>query len=85
MNLIDAVVFYISATFLNYGVSKSVEKVGEVNTAGGAIRGSTDSRYLTKAIMIEEVWGTRPSYLDLGTKLGQEGNSVMIALGRGRH
>jgi hypothetical protein len=55
MNLIDAVVFYISATFLNHSVSKSVEEVGEVNTAGSTIRGSTDSRHLTKAIITEEV------------------------------
>jgi hypothetical protein len=84
MNLIDAVVFHTSATFLNHGVSESVEKVGEVDTAGGAIRGSTDSRHLTKAMMTEEVWGMRPSYLDSETKLGQEGDSVIIALGRGR-
>jgi hypothetical protein len=55
MNLIDAVVFHISATFLNYGISESVEKVGEIDTAGSTVRGSTDSRHLTKAIMTEEV------------------------------
>jgi hypothetical protein len=55
MNLTDAVVFHISTIFLNYSISESVEEVGEVDTAGGTIRGSTDSRYLTKAIIIEEV------------------------------
>jgi uncharacterized membrane protein len=70
MNLIDAVVFHTSAIFLNYGVSEGVEKVGEIDTASGTVRGSTDSRHLAKAMMTEEVWGTRPSYLDLGTELG---------------
>jgi hypothetical protein len=84
MNLTDAVVFHTSAAFLNHGVSESVEKVGEVDTAGGAVGGSTDSRHLAKAMITEEVWGTRPSYLDLGTELGQEGDSVIIASGRGR-
>jgi hypothetical protein len=70
MNLVDAVVFHISAIFLNHSVSESVEEVGEVDTIGGAVRGSTDSRHLAKAIITEEVWGTRPSYLDLGTELG---------------
>jgi hypothetical protein len=55
MNLIDVIMFYVSAIFLNYSVSESIEKVGKVNTAGSAIRGSTDSRHLTKAIITEEV------------------------------
>jgi hypothetical protein len=70
MNLIDTVVFYISTTFLNYSISESIKEVGEVNIAGSTIRGSMDSRHLIKAIITEGIWGTRPSYLDLGTKLG---------------
>jgi hypothetical protein len=55
MNLTDAVVFHTSAAFLNHSVSESVEEVSEVNIAGSAVRGSTDSRHLTKAIITEEV------------------------------
>jgi hypothetical protein len=45
MNLIYAIMFYIVAIFLNYSVSKNVDKVSEFETSGSAII-STDSRYL---------------------------------------
>jgi hypothetical protein len=63
VNLIDTVMFHASTTFLNYGISESVDEVGKVDIAGSAVRGSTNSRHLVKAMMIKEVWGTRPSYL----------------------
>jgi hypothetical protein len=47
--------FHISATFLNYSVSESIEEVSEVNIVGSTIRGSIDSRHLTKAMIIEGI------------------------------
>ena len=46
MHLIDAIVLSIVAVLLDYSVSEYVDKVGEIKTAGGAIRGSTNSRHL---------------------------------------
>jgi len=45
MNLTHAVVFHTAAAFLNHGVSKVVEEVGEFETSGSAVA-STDSRHL---------------------------------------
>jgi hypothetical protein len=45
MNLAHMVVFRTATAFLNYGVSKVVEEVGEFETSGSAIA-STDSRHL---------------------------------------
>ena len=38
----------IVAAFLNYSISENVDKVSKVEIAGSAIRGSTNSRHLTK-------------------------------------
>jgi hypothetical protein len=38
-------VFHTAAAFLNHGVYKVVEEVGEFETSGGAVA-STDSRHL---------------------------------------
>jgi hypothetical protein len=45
MNLIHTVILYTATAFLDYSVSKVIEKVGEFETSGGAIT-STDSRHL---------------------------------------
>jgi hypothetical protein len=45
VNLIHAVIFRIAAVFLNHGISKIVEEVGEFETSGGTIT-STDNRHL---------------------------------------
>jgi hypothetical protein len=45
MNLAHASVFHTAAAFLNHGVYKVVEEVGEFETSGGAVV-STDSRHL---------------------------------------
>jgi uncharacterized membrane protein len=47
MDLTNAVVFYIRATFLYHDVSKVIDNVGELKTAGGAVT-STDDRHLAK-------------------------------------
>lgn len=82
MDLADTVVLRTTTAFLNHGVSESVDKVGEVETAGGTVGSCTNSRHLAEAMMTAEVWGTRPSYLTQGTELGQEGDSVISASGR---
>ena len=48
IHLIETIMLYIVTTFLNYSVSKDVDKVGKFETAGGAVRGSTNSRHLAK-------------------------------------
>jgi branched-subunit amino acid permease len=45
MNLIYTIMFHIVAIFLNYSISKNVDKVGEFETLGSTII-SIDSRYL---------------------------------------
>jgi hypothetical protein len=46
MNFINTVMFNISTTFLNHSVSKGVNEISEIDLAGSAIRGSTNSRHL---------------------------------------
>ena len=48
MYLTETIVLSTIAAFLNYSVSENVDKIGKVETTGSAIRGSTNSRYLTK-------------------------------------
>jgi hypothetical protein len=45
VNLIHIIMFHIVTIFLNYSVSKDVNKVGEFETSGSTIT-STDSRHL---------------------------------------
>jgi hypothetical protein len=48
MNFTNTVMFDISTTFLNYGISEGVNEISEFDSAGGAIRGSTNSRHLAE-------------------------------------
>jgi hypothetical protein len=48
MNFTNTVVFNTSTTFLNYSVSKGVDEISKVDSAGSTIRGSTNSRHLTE-------------------------------------
>jgi hypothetical protein len=48
MNFANTVVFDISTTSLNHGVSEGVDEISEIDSAGGAVRGSTNSRYLAE-------------------------------------
>ena len=48
MHLAETIVLGTVAAFLNHGVSENVDEVGEVETAGGAGGGSTNSRHLAK-------------------------------------
>ena len=48
MHFADQAVLRTVAAFLNHGVSENVDKVGKVETAGGAGGRSTNSRHLAK-------------------------------------
>ena len=48
IHLIETIMLSIVTIFLNYSISENVDKVNEVETAGSTIKGSTNSRYLTK-------------------------------------
>jgi hypothetical protein len=48
IHLTDQIMLRAVAVFLNYSVSKNVDKVGEVKTASSARGGSTNSRHLAK-------------------------------------
>ena len=55
MHLIETIVLSIVTTFPNYSISKNVDKVGKVKTAGSTIRSCTNSRYPYETIMTAEV------------------------------
>ena len=46
--LIETIILSIVTIFLNYSISKNVDKVSKIEIVGSTIRGSTNSRYLTK-------------------------------------
>jgi hypothetical protein len=48
MNFANTVMFNTSTTFLNHSVSEGVDEISEFDSAGSAIRGSTNSRHLTE-------------------------------------
>jgi uncharacterized membrane protein len=48
VDLVHTVMFRITATFLDYDVSKAVEEIGEFETSGSAVA-VTNSRHLQKS------------------------------------
>lgn len=48
MYLIETIVLSIVAIFLDYSISKNVDKISKVKAIGSAIRRSINSRYLRK-------------------------------------
>jgi hypothetical protein len=48
MDFANTVVFDTSTAFLNHDISEGVDEISEVDSAGGAVRGSTNSRHLAE-------------------------------------
>jgi hypothetical protein len=61
VDLAHAVMFRITAVFLDHDVSKVVEEIGEFEASGGTVT-VANSRHLQKSRMTNKSWGTRPSY-----------------------